>query len=181
MITPREFDFGGQWDLIQNLHRTGKIDFWRAQKKPCAHQDPGERSSDPQKTDPDCLWVSRSLQQRCGSGVACCRVGDTKCSSVCMDPFAGGRHYIHYLHDSLVSGLMSNNREGTQPHPSTENWTKYLLSMALPIRTRPTFPHSQSLPSGSFHKPLITLRGQTKWKPQSQKTNQTDYMDHSLV
>ena len=50
-----------------------------------------------------------------------------------------------------------NSREGTQLHPSTENWIKYLLSMALPIRTRPNFPLSQSLPSGSFHKPLILL------------------------
>jgi len=53
MITPREFDFGRQWDLIHNLHRTGETGSWRAQTKPCAHQDPGERSSDPQKTDPD--------------------------------------------------------------------------------------------------------------------------------
>ena len=30
-----------------------------------------------------------------------------------------------------------------------------LLSMAPPIRTRPSFPLSQSLPSGNFHKPLI--------------------------
>ena len=37
-----------------------------------------------------------------------------------------------------------NIREGTQPHPSIENWIKNLLSMALPIRTRPSFPHSQS-------------------------------------
>ena len=29
--------------------------------------------------------------------------------------------------------------------------------MAPPIRTRPRFPFSQSLPSGSFHKPLINL------------------------
>ena len=50
-----------------------------------------------------------------------------------------------------------NSREGTQLHPSTENWIKDLLSMALPIRTRPSFPLSQSLPSGSFHKPLILL------------------------
>ena len=48
-----------------------------------------------------------------------------------------------------------NNREGTQPHPSTENWIKELLSMAQHIRARPRFPHSQSLPSGSFHKRLI--------------------------
>ena len=78
-------------------------------------------------------------------------------------------------------GLRSKNREGTQPCPSTENWIKDLLSMAPPMRTRPSFPHSQSLPSGSFHKPLILIRGWTEWKPQSQKTNQTDHMDNSLV
>ena len=27
----------------------------------------------------------------------------------------------------------------------------------------------------------LSIRGQTEWKPQSQKTNQTDHMDHSLV
>ena len=36
-------------------------------------------------------------------------------------------------------------------------WKKNLLSMALPIRTSPSFPLSQSLSSGSFHKPLILL------------------------
>ena len=36
-------------------------------------------------------------------------------------------------------------------------WIKDLLSMAPPIRTRPRFLLSQSLPSGSFHKPLILL------------------------
>ena len=51
--------------------------------------------------------------------------------------------------------------------------------MALLIRTRSSFPHSQSLPPGSFHRPL-TLIHQT-WEPQSQKTSQADYMDHSPV
>ena len=50
-----------------------------------------------------------------------------------------------------------NSREGTQLEPSTENCIKDLLSMGLPQRTRPSFPLSQSLPSGSFHKPLILL------------------------
>ena len=50
-----------------------------------------------------------------------------------------------------------NSREGTQFHPSTENWIKDLLSMLTPIRTRLSLPLSQSLPSGSFHKPLILL------------------------
>ena len=53
--------------------------------------------------------------------------------------------------------LRPNNRDGTQPHPSKENWIKDFLSMAPPIRTRLSFPLSQFLPSGSFHKPLILL------------------------
>ena len=53
--------------------------------------------------------------------------------------------------------LQVNRREGRQLHPSTENWITHLLSMALPIRTKHSFPLSQSLPSGSFHKPLILL------------------------
>ena len=57
-------------------------------------------------------------------------------------------------HYSLAAGKY---REGTQLHPSTENRIKDLLSMAPPIRIRPSFPLSQSLPSGSFHKPLILL------------------------
>ena len=64
----------------------------------------------------------------------------------------GGHHYLNYLHHSLV-----NSREVTQLHPSTENWIKDLLRMAPRIRTRPSFPLSQSLPSGSFHKPLTLL------------------------
>ena len=50
-----------------------------------------------------------------------------------------------------------NSREGTQLHPSTKNWIKDLLSRAPPIRTRLSFPLSQSLPSGSFHKLLIII------------------------
>ena len=41
--------------------------------------------------------------------------------------------------------------------PINRIWIKDLLSMALPIRTRPSFPHSQSLSSGRFHKLLILI------------------------
>ena len=44
---PREFDFGGQWDLIIEFTQDWETDSCRAQTKPCVHQDPGERSSDP--------------------------------------------------------------------------------------------------------------------------------------
>ena len=55
----------------QNLHRTGETDTWRAQTKPCVHQDPGERSSDPQEPDPDLpMSVQESLVEAwVGSGL----------------------------------------------------------------------------------------------------------------
>ena len=57
---------------------------------------------------------------------------------------------------SAIVWTQVNIREGTQPCPSTENRIKDLLSTAPPLRTRPSFPLSQSLPSGSFHQ-LLTL------------------------
>ena len=42
--------------------------------------------------------------------------------------------------------------------------------MAQPIRTRPSFPLSQSFQSGCFHKPLILIiRGQTEWNHNHRK------------
>ena len=71
-----------------------------------------------------------------------------------------------------------NKREGAQLHPSTKNWIKDLLSMALPTRTRPSFPLSHSLPSVSFHKPLILFhQREDSLKQQSQKNNQSDHTD----
>ena len=82
--------------------------------------------------------------------------------------------------DLLDLDLGSNGK--IQPHLSTENWIKDLLSMAPPIRTRPSFSLSKSIPSGSFRSLLsFSIRGQTDWKPQLQKTNRFDYMNHNLV
>ena len=61
-----------------------------------------------------CLWVSRSLWRRCGSTVACCRVRGTEYHSACTRPFEGGRHYLHYPHNSLVSG-QTIGREHSSP------------------------------------------------------------------
>ena len=82
---------------------------------------------------------------------------------------------------STIVWSQVNSREGTQLHQSTESWIKDLGSMALPIRTRPSIPLSQSILSGSCHKPLILLHLRADWKSQSQKTNQSNHMDHSLV
>jgi len=45
--TPREFDFGGQWGMTMALPQDWGNRLLEGTKKPCAHQDPGERSSDP--------------------------------------------------------------------------------------------------------------------------------------
>ena len=50
-----------------------------------------------------------------------------------------------------------NSKEGAQLHPSTENWNKDILSMDPPSSTRLSIPLHQSVPSRSFHKPLILL------------------------
>ena len=45
---PGESDFKGQWDLIKELLQDqGKQKLLEDTNKICAHQDPGERSSDP--------------------------------------------------------------------------------------------------------------------------------------
>ena len=59
-------------------------------------------------------------------------------------------HYLHYLYHSW--SLVTQQGENTDLCPSTENWVKDLLSLAPPIRIRPSFPFSQYLLSGSFLK-----------------------------
>ena len=58
---------------------------------------------------------------------------------------------------AAVHGLRSDNREGTQPHPSTENWIKDLLSILKLIKTRPFPPQSvcpiRKLPQTSYPSP----------------------------
>ena len=70
----RESDFEGSGTWLQELHgtRRNRLHSWRAQTKPCVHQDQGGRSSDPhRRLSQTYLWVFEALLQRCGSAVAC--------------------------------------------------------------------------------------------------------------
>ena len=84
-------------------------------------------------------------------------------------------HRAWRLQGWVISG-QTTNREGAQSHPPADNCIKVWLCPTLPTRTRPSFPHRQSLPSAS------TTRGQTEetrttilqppeGKPQPQKVN----------
>ena len=70
-------------------------------------------------------------------------------------PFEGGHHYLHYLHNTLASD-QTTGREHRPAHQQKIG-LKIYWSWALPIRTRPSFPLNQFLPSGSFHKSLILI------------------------
>ena len=90
-------------------------------------------------------------------------------------------HALIFITSAIVWPQV-NSREESKLHLSTENWIKDLLSMALSIRTRPSFPLSQSLPSGRFPKPLILIHQRAdRLKTTSQKTSQSALTDHSRV
>ena len=73
-------------------------------------------------------------------------------------------------------------REGTQPYTSAEGCINDLLSMAHPSEQDSVFPKaSTSHKEASVSLLSLHIRGQKERKPQSQKTNQTDHVDHSLV
>ena len=103
----------GIW--LQNCHRTGETDSWRAQTKPCAPQEPGQKQCPHRRLSQICLWVSWGLWQKHGPTVACCRVRVTEYNSVCTSPFEGDRHYLHYPYFSLASG-QTTGREHSSTH-----------------------------------------------------------------
>ena len=70
-------------------------DSWRAQTKPCAHQDPGERSSDRQETDPDLPVSAQGSPAEAWAGGGLLQGQGTECSSACMGPFEGGPQYLN--------------------------------------------------------------------------------------
>ena len=107
--------------------------------------------------------------------MACCRLGEVHAWDLLREVT------INFITSTIVWPQV-NNREGTQLHPSTENWIKDLLSMAPAHQNKTKFPPSQSLPSGIFHNFLILLHQRAhRLKPPSEKPNQSDLMDHSFV
>ena len=167
----------GPRDLHQNLCITGGTDSRRAQIKSCAHQDPGEMSSDPTRDWPrlaqECpaeAWVSGGLLQCQRHWVRQCVQG----------VFEGGCHYLPYLYHNLASG-QTTGREHSPTHQQKIG-LKIYWAWPHPSEQDPVSP-SVSLchQKASISLLSLSIREQTEWKPQSQKTNQIDHMNHSLV
>jgi len=124
--------------------------------------------------------VSRSLQRRHALAVACCKVRGTECGSACTGPFEGGRHYLHYLHSRLVSG-QTTGREHSPTLQQKVGLKIYWVWLCPSEQNLVSPTVSVSHQDASISLLSLSLRGHTEWKPQSQKTNQTDHMDYSIV
>ena len=127
----------------------------------------------------------------CGLAMAHCRDGGTGSCSPRRCPLAHEPSWsspltLAYRLQDWVTSVQKTAREGVQSHPSADNQIKVLLSTALPTRTRPSFSHLSSLPSGSLYKPLNLIHQMTdrirkdynpiatKTKTTSQKVNQNE-------
>ena len=123
-----------------------------------------------------------SLQWRCGFTVACCRVkghwlqqsGEAQCAGI--SPSGGGQHYPYH---SLASD-QTTGREHSLTHQQKFG-LKIYWAWPFPPEQEPVLPTaSPSHKEASTSLLSSSIRGQTEWKPESQKTNQTDYLDHKM-
>ena len=159
-------DLGIAWALLEEVTINPTIELaeltqnWeiyscRAQTGPCVHQAPGEKISNPTRDWPglacECLGVS---SRGIGRWWPAAGLGALSVAGHVWDLF---KEVTIIFTTSTIVGPQVSSREGTQLQPSTENWVNDLMSTAPPMRTRLSVPLSQSLPSGSFHKPLILL------------------------
>ena len=87
-----------------------------------------------------------------------------------MRPFDRGHHYLHYLHHSLASGQIT----GTEHSPALQQKIGLKIYWAWPCPSEQdlVFPTvSLSHQEASISLLSLSVRGQTEWKPQSQKTS----------
>ena len=91
-------------------------------------------------------------------------------------------HFTIIFITSTIVWPQVNSRDGTQLHPSTESWIKVCWTWPHPSEQDSLFPSdSLSHPEGSISLLSFSIRGQADWKPWSQKTNQSNHMNHRLV
>ena len=158
---------------LQNFHRTGETDSWRAQTKPCAHQDPGERSSGPTRDWARLAWkcpgVSRGDVNWQWPATGSVSLTTTVLGAMGADlsPFAEIHHYPYH---SLTSGQITG-KELSPTHQqkigSKSYWAWPCSPKQDPIFTIANSSNEEA--SASFSS--SSIRGQTEWKPESQKTN----------
>ena len=118
---PRNLTLRASGFWLQNFHRTGEIHSWRAQTKPCVHQDPGKMSSGPTRD-----WVRLACEY---SGVSGWGVGQqwpvagpgtlTVAVMVLVEPcwlkpLTLPRHHCNLLHCFMIRGPGKEHKTNKQ-------------------------------------------------------------------
>ena len=188
---------GTEWDLkasriwLQNSHRIGETGFWRDKKtknkKHLCATVPRKKEQWPHKRlSQTCLWMSRNLPWRHRSTVACHEV------RALTTTVMGAEVCWHKSFWRTLSSLLSLSlpylasvqtmRRNHSPTHQQKFELKIYWAWPCPPEQDSVFPTAspfhQEASSGLL---FSSIRGQTEWKAQSQKTNQTDYMNPSLV
>ena len=119
---------GMKWHLESNP--TSASDAWRAQAKPCVHQDPEA----PQRLSQICFWVFECLLYRHRSAVACCRDRGSGWSRP-------GRHNM--WHNTSWKKLHYPHHEATKQtsHKLEKIYTKEVQHCYKSSRTHNRFPN----------------------------------------
>ena len=167
----------GVW--LQSFHRTGETDSWRAQANPCAHQHPGERSSDPTRD-----WAR--LASEC-PGVSDRGMGwqwPAVASGPCLEQSWNKSFWRRSLFPLTLPCLTSGETAGREHSPTHKQ--KMGLRIAWewlhPSEQDPDAPTaipSHQEASKSFLS--LSIRGHTEWEPQLQKINQSDHWSQTAL
>ena len=85
----------------------------------------------PRETDPDLPMSVQEFLVEAWVGGGLLQVGGTEYSSACLGPFERGRHYLHYLHHSLI---LPREHTGHSKHPLQTTQEKTLHMVNTEIR-----------------------------------------------
>ena len=110
--------------------------------------------------------------------MACPGVRSTEYNSPGISPFEGGAII------AITSTPASRRTTGRKHSLTHQQKIELKFYRAWPCQTKQDSDSPITSPSyqeASTSLLSFCIRGQTEWKPQLQKTNQTDHMDHSLV
>ena len=150
----------------------------KTQQNLCAPGPRGKEQRAHKRLSQTCLWVSRSLWEVwADSGLLW---GQEHWIQQCWHKSFWRTYYCHYPYHSLASGQTTGKEHS--PNCQQKIGLKIYWEWPCPSEEDPDSPTaSPSHQEASTSLLSLSIRGKTEWKQQSQKTNQTDHKDYSLV
>ena len=150
----------GIW--LQNFHRTGETDSWKAQTTLSA---PGPRRKEQwphKRLIQTCLWVSRSLRQRPSRWWSATGLGALSVAAHAWDLL---KEVTIIFITSTIVWAQVNNREGTQLHQQKIGlkiyWAWPWPSEQDPVSSQVCRSHQEA----SISLLSFSITGKTDWKP----------------